>query len=182
MLDEAVFTAGDLMTRDVAVVHPETSLLEAVKLMARRHISGVPVVDDAGSILGMLSEGDLVRWHEGYTERQAHWLDMLADGFELAPAFLEGIQEQRRKVKSVMSPGVTSVVEDTPARDVASLMYAKNIKRVPVVRDGKLVGIVARSDLIRALAQKLDEKAAAATVERETLNQALRRRRQETGQ
>ena len=181
MLDEAVFTAADLMTRDVAVVHPETSLLEAVKLMAQRHISGVPVVDDAGSILGMLSEGDLVRWHEGYTERQAHWLDMLADGFELAPAFLEGIQEQRRKVKSVMSPGVTSVVEDTPAREVASLMYAKNIKRVPVVRDGKLVGIVARSDLIRALAQKLDEKAAAATVERETLNEALRRRRQETG-
>ena len=182
MLDESLFTAVDLMTRDVAVVHPETSLLEAVKLMAQRHISGVPVVDDAGSILGMLSEGDLVRWHEGYTERQARWLDMLADGFELAPAFLEGIQEQRRKVKSVMSPGVTSVVEDTPARDVASLMYAKNIKRVPVVRDGKLVGIVARSDLIRALAQKLDEKAAAATVERETLNQALRRRRQETGQ
>ena len=181
MLDEAVFTAGDLMTRDVAVVHPETSLLEAVKLMAQRRISGVPVVDAAGSILGMLSEGDLVRWHEGYSERPAHWLDMLADGFELAPAFLEGIQEQRRKVKSVMSPGVTSVVEDTPAREVASLMYAKNIKRVPVVRDGKLVGIVARSDLIRALAQKLEEKAAAATVERETLNEALRRRRQETG-
>jgi len=181
MLDESVFTAGDLMTRDVAVVHPETSLLEAVKLMAQRHISGVPVVDDAGSILGMLSEGDLVRWHEGYTERQARWLDMLADGFELAPAFLEGIQEQRRKVKSVMSPGVTSVVEDTPARDVASLMYAKNIKRVPVVRDGKLVGIVARSDLIRALAEKLEERVAAAAVERTTLNEALRRRRQETG-
>jgi CBS domain-containing protein len=181
MLDEAVFTAGDLMTRDVAVVHPETSLLEAVKLMAQRHISGVPVVDGAGSIIGMLSEGDLVRWHEGYTERQARWLDMLADGFELAPAFLEGIQEQRRKVKSVMSTGVTSVVEDTPAREVASLMYAKNIKRVPVVRDGKLVGIVARSDLIRALAQKLDEKAAAATVQRATMNEALRRKRQETG-
>ena len=181
MLDEAVFTAGDLMTHDVAVVHPETSLLEAVKLMAQRHISGVPVVDDAGSILGMLSEGDLVRWHEGYTERQARWLDMLADGFELAPEFLEGFQEQRRKVKSVMSAGVTTVTEDTPARDVAHLMHTKNIKRVPVVRDGKLVGIVARSDLIRALAQKLEEKTAAAAVERETLNEALRRRRQQTG-
>ena len=98
MLDEAVFTAGDLMTRDVAVVHPETSLLDAVKLMAKRRISGVPVVDDAGSIVGMMSEGDLVRWHEGYTERQARWLDMLADGFELAPEVLRGIQEQRRKV------------------------------------------------------------------------------------
>jgi CBS domain-containing protein len=52
------------MTRDVAVVHPETSLLAAVKLMVRRHISGMPVVDDAGSILGMVSEGDLVRWHD----------------------------------------------------------------------------------------------------------------------
>ena len=97
MLDEAVFTAGDLMTRDVAVVHPETRLLEAVKLMARRRISGMPVVDDAGTIVGMISEGDLVRWHEGYTDKQARWLDMLADGFELAPAFLEGIREQRTR-------------------------------------------------------------------------------------
>src|SRR5215472_9361749 len=178
MLDEAVFTAGDLMTRDVAVVHPEMSLLAAVKLMAARRISGMPVVDDAGTIVGMMSEGDLVRWHEGYTERQARWLDMLADGFELAPAFLEGIKEQHRKVKTVMAKGVTTVTEDTPARDIARLMYAKNIKRVPVVRDGKLVGIVARSDLVRALAQKLEEKPAAATIELETLNEALRRGRE----
>ena len=98
MLDEAIFTAGDLMTRDVTVVHPDTSLLEAVKLMAQYHISGLPVVDEAGAIVGMLSDGDLVLWHEGYTERQARWLDMLADGFELAPTFLRGIQAQRRKV------------------------------------------------------------------------------------
>jgi CBS domain-containing protein len=179
MLDEAIFTAGDLMTRDVAVVHPETSLLDAVKLMAQRNISGIPVVDSAGTIVGIMSEGDLVRWHEGYSEKQAHWLDTLADGFELAPAFLEGIQEQRRKVKTVMSPTVITVTEDTPAREVASLMYAKNIKRVPVVRDGKLVGIVARSDLIRALAQKLEEKLAGRTNALETLNEALRRRREE---
>src|SRR5271166_1945913 len=128
MLDEAIFTAGDLMTRDVAVVHPETPLLEAVRLMAHRKISGVPVVDPSGAIVGMLSEGDLVRWHEGYSERQARWLDMLAEGSELASAFLEGIHEQHRKVKSVMSPSVTAVTEDTLARDVAHLMYAKNIK------------------------------------------------------
>ncbi|HME27244.1 MAG TPA: CBS domain-containing protein [Acetobacteraceae bacterium] len=179
MLDEAVVTAGDLMTRDVAVVHPETSLLEAVKVMAGRRISGMPVVDDAGTIVGMISEGDLVRWHEGYTERQARWLDMLADGGHLAPAFLKGIHEQRRKVKSVMSPGATTVTEDTPARDVARLMYSKNIKRVPVLRDGKLVGIVARSDLVRALAEKLAENPPPVT-ERETLNEALRRGREKT--
>jgi predicted transcriptional regulator len=151
-----------------------------VKLMAQRRISGMPVVDDAGAIVGMMSEGDLVRWHEGYTERQARWLDMLADGFELAPAFLAGIQEQQRKVKTVMSSGVITVTEDTPAREVASLMHAKNIKRVPVVRDGKLVGVIARSDLIRALAQKLGEMASPATTQPGTLDEALRRRREET--
>jgi CBS domain-containing protein len=181
MLDEAAFTAADLMTRDVAVVHPETSLLDAVKLMAHRRISGMPVVDDAGTIVGILSEGDLVRWHEGYTERQARWLDMLADGFQLAPEFVEGIQVQRRKVKSVMSAGVTTVTEDMPARDVAHLMHTKNIKRVPVVRDGKLVGIVARSDLVRALAQKLEEKPAASATRAGTPNEALRRGRDPTG-
>lgn len=72
MPDEAEFTAGDLMTRHVAGVHPEASLLESVKLMARRRISGMPMVNDAGTIVGMPSKRDLVRWHEGYTERQAH--------------------------------------------------------------------------------------------------------------
>jgi CBS domain-containing protein len=177
MLDEAVFTASDLMTRDVAVVHPETSLLEAVKLMAERRISGVPVLDDAGMIVGILSEGDLVRWHEGYTERQARWLDMLADGFHLAPMFLEGIREQKRKVKTVMSVGAVTVTEDMPARDIAHLMYSKNIKRVPVVREGRLVGIVARSDLVRALAVKLTE-APHSAVAPATPNEALRRGRE----
>jgi CBS domain-containing protein len=181
MLDKAAFTAGDLMTRDVAVVQPETSLLEAVKLMAQRQISGMPVVDDSGVIVGMMSEGDLVRWHEGYTERQARWFDMLAEGFDLAPEFLEGIQEQHRKVKTVMSPGAVTVTEDIPAREVARLMYAKNIKRVPVVRAGTLVGIVARSDLIRALAQKLGEKPAAQPAVPSTVNEALRRKREEAG-
>jgi len=179
MLENTILTAGDLMTPNVAVVHPESSLLEAVKLMVQRHISGVPVVDAAGKIVGIVTEGDLVRWHEGYTDRQSRWLDMLADGFDLAPDFLQAIQEQQRKVKTIMSPNVTTVTEDTPAREVASLMHAKNIKRVPVVRDGQLVGILARSDLIRGLAQRLEEKLATTTIELETLDEALRRRRDE---
>ncbi|MGC1411223.1 MAG: CBS domain-containing protein [Acetobacteraceae bacterium] len=178
MLDEAVVTAGDLMTRDVAVVHPETRLLEAVKLMARRRISGMPVVDDAGAIVGMISEGDLVRWHEGNTDRQARWLDMLAEGSDLAPTFVESIREQRHRVKSVMSPGAMTVTEETAAREVARLMYDRNIKRVPVVRDGKLVGIVARSDLVRALAEKLADKPSQPASEPETVNEALRRGRE----
>jgi CBS domain-containing protein len=181
MLEEAIYTAADLMTRDVAVAHPEMSLLDAVKLLAHRHISGMPVVDDAGTIVGMLSEGDLVRWHEGYTERQARWLDMLAEGHDLAPEFVHGIREQRRKVKTVMSSGAKTVTEDMPARDIARLMYANNIKRVPVVRDGKLVGIVARSDLVRALAQRLGEMADAPSAKRQTVDEALRHGREERG-
>jgi CBS domain-containing protein len=179
MLDEAVLTAGDLMTREVVVVHPETPLLEAVRIMAGRRISGMPVLDDTGVIVGMLSEGDLVRWHEGYTQRQARWLDMLAEGTELASAFLEDIRAQHRKVKSVMAPGAITVTEEVPARMVAHLMHEKNIKRVPVVRNGKLVGIIARSDLIRALAQKLGEKPGTIEAAPATLNEALRRRRGE---
>ncbi|MBV9251152.1 MAG: CBS domain-containing protein [Acetobacteraceae bacterium] len=179
MLDEATFTAGDLMTRDVAVVHPDSSLLEAVKLMAQRRISGMPVVDENGGIVGMLSEGDLLRWHEGYTERQARWLDMLAEGTDLAPSFLERIKEQHRKVRSVMAVGAISVTEDTAARAVAHLMHTRHVKRVPVVRDGKLVGILARSDLVRALARHLGETPREPKVSGGTVNEALRRAREE---
>ncbi len=155
MLDDAVVTAGDLMTRDVATVHPETSLLQAVTLMAKRRISGLPVVTEAGTIIGMLTEGDLLRWREGHTEKQAKWLEMLAEGDNLAPDFLNAILAEHNKVKSAMSHGAVTVTEDTPARAIAAMMYGKGIKRVPVLRDGRLVGIVARSDLVRALAERL---------------------------
>jgi CBS domain-containing protein len=180
MLDEVAFTAGDLMTRDVAVVHPESSLLDAVKLMARRHISGMPVVDDSSKVVGVISEGDLMRWHEGFTRGQARWLDLLAEGLDLAPEFLQGILAQQRKVETVMAQSAATVTEDTPAREVARLMQARNIKRVPVVRDGKLVGIVARSDLVRALAQKLEDKPTAAPAGSKTIDEALRRKREES--
>jgi len=81
----------------------------------------------------------------------------LADGFDLAPEFLREIQEQHRKIKAIMSPNPITVTETTPAREIASLMHTHGIRGVPVLRDGKLVGIVTRSDLVRALAQKLSE-------------------------
>jgi CBS domain-containing protein len=157
MLDEAKFLASDIMTRDVAVVHPETTLLAAVKLMASRRISGLPVVDQNGTLVGMMSEGDVLGWHEGFSEREARWFDLLAEGFQLAPDFLREVQKQRRKIKALMSRNPITVTETTPAREIASLMHAHVIKRVPVMRDGKLVGIVTRTDLVRALAQKLGE-------------------------
>jgi CBS domain-containing protein len=176
MLDEAPVVATDIMTRDVAVVHPETSLLDAVKLMAKRRISGVPVVNTGGAVVGMLTEGDLLRWREGYTEKQARWLDILAEGQELAPAFLEAVLDQPNRVENVMAAGAVTITENVCAREIARLMYKRNIKRVPVMRNGRLVGIVARSELIRAFAQFLDTSQP--TVERTTVDGALRRARE----
>jgi CBS domain-containing protein len=157
MLDEARILAADIMTRDVAVVHPETTLLSAVKLMASRGVSGLPVVDEHGALVGMMSEGDLLRWHEGFSDREVRWLHLLAEGFDLAPDFLREIQEQHRTIKVLMSPNPITVIETTPAREIASLMHTHGINSVPVLRDRKLVGIVTRTDLVRALAQKLSE-------------------------
>jgi CBS domain-containing protein len=179
MLDEAKLLASDIMTRDVAAVHPETTLLAAVKLMAARRISGLPVVDEHGNLVGMMSEADLLRWHEGFTEREARWLDLLAEGAELAPHFLREIQEQRRKIRALMSPKPITVEETTPAREIASLMHACGIKRVPVLRDGKLVGIVTRTDLVRALAQKLGEVQPPQSPHPISVDEALRRGREE---
>jgi signal-transduction protein with cAMP-binding, CBS, and nucleotidyltransferase domain len=104
---------------------------------------------------------------------------MLAEGYEIAREFLEGMRSELHKVRSVMTTGVTTVPEDMPAREIANLMHAKNIKRVPVVRDGKLVGIVARSDLVRALAARLSEKGPELPPPPSSIDEALRRRREE---
>ncbi len=180
MLDQTAVTAGDLMTRDVVAVHPETTLLQAVKLMVQHRISGIPVVDDDGHVVGMMTEGDLVRWHEGYTEKQSRWLEMLAEGEQLGPSFVQAIHAERHKVKAAMTANVATVTEATPAREIASLMHNRNIKRVPVLRDGKLVGIVARSDLVRALAEKLTAALAESEPAQVSINEALRHGREET--
>lgn len=183
MLEESAVTAGELMTRDVAVVHPEDSLVQAVKLMAHRQISGLVVVDAAGTIVGVLTEGDLMRWHQGRSEKQAQWLERLAEGGNLAPSFLGSLRDEHNKVKAVMSSAVITASEDTPGREIANLMVSKGIKRIPVLRDGRLVGIVARSDLVRALAEKLGERPHAGEEETtlaRSVNEALKRRREET--
>ena len=158
MLDNSALTAADLMTRDVVTVHPETSLREAALKLVGARISGMPVVDETGALVGMVSEGDLVRWTEELPPQQAWWLNMLADGFELAPEFLEQIRSAHALVRVVMHKDVICVEETTPARDIAKLMAEHHFKRVPVVKDGRLVGIVARADLVRALADSFKPK------------------------
>ena len=155
MLDESLVTAEDLMTRDVKVVHPDTPLLKAVHIMAENHISGLVVVDDENRPVGMLTEGDLLRWHGEFSERQAWWLEHLSEGTDLAPNFMDAIRSQQRKVSKLMREGVMTVLPETPAREIARLFYERQIKRVPVVQDGKLIGLVSRADLVRAVSKEL---------------------------
>ena len=153
MLKGSAKRARDVMTCDVVTAFPHSSLRYVAKLMARHQISGLPVVDEKNNVLGLVSETDLLTWSDAPGEKQAWWLDMLAEGYELAPDFLDVVQAEREKVREIMTTGVVSVDEDTPLADIAKLMVGKSVKRVPVLRDGKLVGIVSRGDLIRALAE-----------------------------
>lgn len=143
--------AIDVMTPSVLVASPEMTVQAAAKLLAENHISGMPVVDAGGQVVGMISEGDLLHRIELGTggRRRSWWLELLASTRELASTY---VKERARTVGDVMSDTVVSVEEDTPLADIADLLERRQIKRVPVMRDGKLVGIVSRSNLIRALA------------------------------
>src|SRR5579864_9514639 len=129
MLDLAL-TAADVMTRDVVTVPPHASIRHVAKLLASNHISGVPVVEESGKLVGMVTEGDLITFTGEPSERQAWWLDMLADGFDLAPDFLDVVQAEREKVRAVMKTDIVSVPESMPVRDVARVMTEKSVNRV----------------------------------------------------
>ena len=142
--------AVDVMTRDVITVGPNTAVSEIASLFLRRHISGVPVVNADGAILGVVSEGDLVRRVETETNtRHSWWLELISEGPERAAEYAKS---RGRKAIDVMTTDVITVQENTPLREIADLMEKHRIKRVPVLRDGKLVGIVSRANLLQGLA------------------------------
>jgi len=155
MLESSTLTAADLMTPDVRTVRPDTPLRTAIKLMLAGGFSGMPVVDEAGKAIGMLTEGDLIRWTEQQTPRARWWLDMLADGHELSGEFMTAIRDEHAKVRAAMTRPVVGVAEATPVRDVARLLAEQGIKRVPVLRDDRPVGIITRRDLVGALLKDL---------------------------
>jgi CBS domain-containing protein len=143
--------AADVMTPTVITVDPEMSVQRLAALLSERGISGVPVVDSEGSMIGIVSEGDLLHRAELGTEkrdarRQSWWLEHYASG--LAQDY---VKSHGRTVKDIMTREVVIVSEDTNLADVATLLETRRIKRVPVMRDGKIVGIVSRSNLVRAL-------------------------------
>lgn len=150
--------AAEVMTRQPVTARPDMSVREVARLLLQHRISAVPVVDAAGKLMGIVSEGDLVRRGEVIRdERQSWWLESLAEGERIAPELVAYLRSGDRMVRSLMTPEVVTVEEATLLPEVARLLERHGIKRVPVLRDGRIVGIVSRADLIRALAH-LDEQ------------------------
>ncbi len=141
--------AEDIMTRRVISVGPDATIFEAVRLMLQHRISGLPVVDASGNLIGMVTEGDFLRRAEIGTERhRPRWLE-----FVLGPGrgAAEYTHSHSRRVDEIMSTEPYSVSEDAPVEEIVSLMERRRIKRVPVTRDARVVGIVSRANLVRAM-------------------------------
>jgi CBS domain-containing protein len=142
--------ALDVMVRNVITVKPDDQVAEAVKLLAEHDISALPVVDDGNNVVGIISEADLLRRQEIGTEKhRPWWMEAVTPASTLAGAFAKS---HGGRVAEVMSTDVVSAAEDTPLGEIATMLERHRIKRVPVLRGGKLVGMVSRSNLIQALA------------------------------
>lgn len=141
--------ASDVMTRNVITVTPNTPILHAVRLMLQKNISGLPVVTTNGELVGMVTEGDFLRRSETGTQpRHPRWIEILLGPGKLAEEY---VRSSGRRVREVMTPVVHTVTEDTPLEEVVRLMERHHIKRVPVMRGTRVVGIVTRANLLRAL-------------------------------
>jgi CBS domain-containing protein len=155
--------ASDVMTPNVITVGVGASIGEAASILLDSHISGAPVVDDKGGLLGIVSEGDLMRRPEIGTERRhSWWLDLISSEKSSA---MEYIKSHSRKVVDVMTREVITANPDTPLGDVAALLERNRIKRVPIVDGGKIVGLVSRADILRALASATKKLGALASVD-----------------
>jgi CBS domain-containing protein len=142
--------AREVMTRNVAVVNTDTPTRHVARLLLEHRISAVPVVDASGVPVGMVSEGDLVGGGASTREeRRDWWLEMLAEGTTLSPAYRQFVEAADRPVHQVMSTPLVSVGEETEIGEIARLLETHHIKRVPVLRAGRIVGIVSRTDLLR---------------------------------
>lgn len=144
--------ARDVMTSTVVSVTPETTVHDLAQLLVQHRISAAPVVDEDGRVIGIVSEGDLLHREEIETEknpaRRSWWLDMLGTD----RGAVDYIRSHARTVGEIMSRAPVCVNEDTGLAEIASILESRHIKRVPVLRDGRLVGIVSRSNLVQALA------------------------------
>jgi CBS domain-containing protein len=150
----------DFMTRRVVTVTPETPILAVAKLMLDNHISGLPVVDASARVVGIISETDLLR-EDGKSANGSPWLQMVAgaEGPTSDPAQLGA-----RKVDEIMSRAPVTVALNASIAEACRLLAQHRVKRLPVIQDGKLAGIIGRADLVRAFAQSAEKSAAPAPI------------------
>ena len=143
--------AKDIMTADVVTVTPATTIRETAQVMVEHRVSALPVLTGDGAIVGIVTESDLLHRSETDTERKRKWwLNIITDTDTRAAEF---IKSHAQHVQDVMTRVVVTVSEDTSLADVADILDANQIQRVPVTRNGELIGIISRTDLVRALAQ-----------------------------
>lgn len=142
--------ASDTMVRNVVTIGPDATVRDVADLLLRHRISALPVVAADGKVVGIISEGDLLRRIETETERhRTHWLEWMTSRQTLASEF---VKSNSRRVSDVMTRRVISVRPETTLNEVAAILEKNGIKRVPVIENGKLVGILSRANLVQALA------------------------------
>jgi len=139
----------DVMTRNVICIGPEDTILKAARIMLAKRISGLPVIDDRGGLVGMVTEGDFLQRSEIDTERRRpRWLEFMVGPGKLADEYAHA---SGRKVKEIMTKDPVTVGEDVSLGTVVELMERRQIKRLPVLRDSRVVGIISRANLVHAL-------------------------------
>ena len=142
--------ARDVMVSPVITVKPSSSVREVAQTLLKERISAVPVVDDQGKLVGIISEGDLLHRAEAGTQRRHSWWLLGLVGDESLAS--EYIKAHSRKVADVMTRKVVTAAPDSPLHQIAALLEKNSIKRVPIVENGQLVGIISRANLVQALA------------------------------
>ena len=161
--------AKDVMTTAILTVTPDTDVGEIARTLLDAHISAVPVIADDGKLIGIVSEGDLMHRAEAETRRRpSWWLRLLATPEEPLQQYL---REVGRRARDVMTRDVITVEPDTSLTEIAAVLEKYHIKRVPVIENGKLVGIVSRANLLRGVATW--QKPSGVRVEDSTLRELL---------
>jgi len=140
----------DVMTRNVISVGPDETVLKAARLMLQNRISGLPVIDKDGELIGIVTEGDFLRRGElGTQRRRPKWLEFIVGPGRLADEY---VHASGRKIDEIMTTDPVSAAEDDSLEKVVEVMERRHVKRLPVVKDGRMVGIISRANLMHALA------------------------------
>lgn len=146
--------AADIMSSPVITVTPKTTLGEIAKILSQRRISAVPVLDGDGNVAGIVSEADVLKpYRESIIARRTWWLDLIAEGEDLPKDFLDYLRQDRHTAADIMVPQVVTGDHQMTIPELAEVAMKNGVRRLPILKDGKLVGIISRADLVRVIAQ-----------------------------